>query len=215
MSELILTTYDWVPELPRGLVRDLRVRWALEEAGLSYRVESTPFQNRGPDHFAAQPFGQVPWLTDGDLTIFESGAILLHLAEKSSVLMPTDARGRAEVMAWVIAALNSVDLPCQPWALFRFMGFPGEAPEAKFVEEFLKMRLDRMEAVLTGREWLACDRFSVADLLMADVLRQVDRFDGLANHPNCSAFVARATARPAFAKAYDDQMAHFAAADPA
>jgi len=215
MSELVLTTYDWVPELPRGLVRDLRVRWALEEAGLPYRVESTPFQNRGPEHFAAQPFGQVPWLTDGDLTIFESGAILLHLAEKSSALMPTDPRDRAEVMSWAIAALNSVDLPCQPWALFRFMGFPGESPEAKFVEEFLKARLDRMEAVLTGREWLVCDRFSVADLLMADVLRQVDRFDGLANHPNCRAFVSRATARPAFVKAYDDQMAHFAAADPA
>jgi glutathione S-transferase len=215
MSELVLTTYDWVPELPRGLVRDLRVRWALEEAGLPYRVESTPFHDRGPEHFAAQPFGQVPWLTDGDLTIFESGAILLHLAETSSALMPMDPRGRAEVMSWVIAALNSVDLPCQPWALFRFMGFPGESPEAKFVEEFLKARLDRMEAVLTGREWLVCDRFSVADLLMADVLRQVDRFDGLANHPNCRAFVARATARPAFVKAYDDQMAHFAAADPA
>jgi glutathione S-transferase len=215
MSDLVLTTYDWVPELPRGLVRDLRVRWALEEAGLPYRVESTPFNDRGPDHFAAQPFGQVPWLTDGDLTIFESGAILLHLAEKSEALMPTDRHGRAEVMAWVIAALNSVDLPCQPWALFRFMGFPGEAPEAKFVEDFLKARLDRMEAVLAGREWLVRDRFSVADLLMADVLRQVDRFDGLESYPNCSAFVARATARPAFAKAYDDQLAHFAAADPA
>jgi len=215
MSDLVLTTYDWVPELPRGLVRDLRVRWALEEAGLPYRVESTPFHDRGPDHFAAQPFGQVPWLTDGDVTIFESGAILLHLAEKSSALMPTDRRGRAEVMAWVIAALNSIDLPCQPWALFRFMGFPGEAPEAKFVEEFLKARLDRMEVALTGREWLACDCFSVADLLMADVLRQVVRFDGLANYPNCAAFVARATARPAFAKAYADQVAHFAAADPA
>ena len=81
MSDLILTTYDWVPEMPRGLVRDLRVRWALEEAGLAYRVESTPFNDRGPEHFAAQPFGQVPWLTDGDLTIFESGAILLYLGE--------------------------------------------------------------------------------------------------------------------------------------
>ena len=215
MSELILTTYDWVPELPRGLVRDLRVRWALEEAGLPYRVESTPFRDRGPEHFAAQPFGQVPWLTDGDLTIFESGAILLHLAEKSPALMPADRRGRAETVSWVIAALNSVDLPCQPWALFRFMGFPGEAPEAKFVEEFLKARLDRMEAVLAGREWLVNDRFSGADLLMADVLRQVDRFEGLASHPNCRAFVARATSRPAFAKAYADQMAHFAAADAA
>ena len=215
MSELILTTYDWVPEMPRGLVRDLRVRWALEEAGLPYRVESTPFRNRGPDHFAAQPFGQVPWLIDGDLTIFESGAILLHLGEKSLELMPADPRGRAEVMEWAIAALNSVDLPSQPWALFRFMGYPGEYPEAKFVEDFLKARLERMEAVLAGREWLVAGRFTVADLLMADVLRQVNRFDGLANYPACHAYVARATARPAFVKAYNDQMAHFAAADAA
>jgi glutathione S-transferase len=215
MSELILTTYDWVPEPPRGYVRDLRVRWALEEAGLAYRVESTPFRDRGPDHFAAQPFGQVPWLTDGDLTIFESGAILLHLGEKSPALMPTDPRGRAEVVEWVIAALNSVDLPSQPWALFRFMGYPGESPEAKFVDDFMKARLDRMEAVLAGREWLVAGRFTVADLLMADVLRPVDRFDGLAKYPDCRTYVARATARPAFLKAYNDQMAHFAAADAA
>jgi glutathione S-transferase len=213
MSEIVLTTFDWVPEMPRGLVRDLRVRWALEEAALPYRVKSTPFRERGAEHFAAQPFGQAPWLTDGDITIFESGAILLHLAEKSPALMPTDPRGRAEVVAWVIAALNSVDLPSQPWALFRFMGFPGESPEAKFVEDFLKARLDRMEAVLAGCEWLVAGRFTVADLLMADVLRQVNRFDGLANYPACHAYVARATARPAFVTAYDDQMAHFAAAD--
>ncbi|MGV1964168.1 glutathione S-transferase family protein [Agrobacterium sp. 22-222-1] len=215
MSQLILVTYDWVPEMPRGMVRDLRVRWALEEARLPYRVKSTPFRDRGPDHLAAQPFGQVPWLVDGDLTIFESGAILLHLAEKSTALMPTNPRGRAEVTEWVIAALNSVDLPSQPWALFRFMGYPGESPEAKFVEDFLKARLDRMEAVLGRREWLVADRFTVADLLMADVLRQVNRFDGLANYPACHAYVARATARPAFVKAYDDQIAHFAAADAA
>ncbi|MGM4986093.1 glutathione S-transferase family protein [Ensifer adhaerens] len=215
MTDLILTTYDWVPKLPRGLVRDLRVRWALEEARLPYRVESTPFRDRGPAHFAAQPFGQIPWLTDGDLTIFESGAILLHLAEKSPALMPTDPRGRAEVLEWVIAALNSVDLPSQPWALFRFMGFPGEAPEAKFVDDFLKSRLDRMETVLAGREWLVGDRFSVADLLMADVMRQVERFDGLANHLACRGYVKRLVARPAFVKAYNDQMAHFAAADAA
>jgi glutathione S-transferase len=213
MNELILTTYDWVPKPPRGLVRDLRVRWALEEAGLPYRVESTPFRERGAEHFAAQPFGQVPWLTDGDITIFESGAILLHLAEKSLALMPTDPRGRAEVVEWVIAALNSVDLPSQPWALFRFMGYPGESPEAKFVEDFLKARLERMEAVLAGRAWLVADRFTVADLLMADVLRQVNKFDGLTAYPACRTYVARMTARPAYLKAYDDQMAHFAAGD--
>jgi glutathione S-transferase len=213
MSDIVLTTFDWVPETPRGYVRDLRVRWALEEAALAYRVESTPFRDRGPDHLAAQPFGQVPWLTDGDLTIFESGAILLHLGEKSPALMPTDPRGRAEVVEWVIAALSSVDVPSQPWALFRFMGCPGEAPEAKFVDAFLKARLDRMEVVLAGREWLAGGGFSVADLLVADVLRPVDRFGGLAKFPACHAYVARATARPAFVKAYHDQIAHFAAAD--
>ena len=215
MNELILTTYDWVPEPPRGIVRDLRVRWALKEAGRPSRVKSTPFRERGAEHFAAQPFGQVPWLTNGDLTIFESGAILLHLAEKSPVLMPTDPRGRAEVVEWVIAALNSVDLPSQPWALFRFMGYPGESPEAKFMGDFLKARLDRMEAVLAGRAWLVADQFTIADLLMADVLRQVDKFGGLAAYSACHAFVARMTARPAFLKAYDDQLAHFAAGDVA
>src|SRR3954454_15629587 len=128
MVDLILTTYDWVPEPPRGYVRDLRVRWALGAgrgaAALPGRKHA-PFRERGAEHFAAQPFGQVPWLTDGDLTIFESGAILLHPTEKSPALMPTDTRGRAEVVEWVIAALNSVDLPSQPWALFRFMGYPG------------------------------------------------------------------------------------------
>lgn len=214
MSELVLTTYDWVPEMPRGLVRDLRVRWALEEAGLAYRVESTPFRERGPEHFAAQPFGQVPWLTDGDLTIFESGAIVLHLADKSPALMPTDSRGRSEVVSWVIAALNSVDLPSQPWALFRFMGFPGTSPEAEFVDTFMKARLDRMQTVLASREWLVAGRFTVADLVMADVLRQADKFNGLDPYPACQAYVASATARPAFVKAFQDQMAHFAAADP-
>lgn len=215
MSELVLTTYDWVPEPPRGLVRDLRVRWALEEAGLPYRVESTSFRKRGPEHLAAQPFGQIPWLTDGEVTLFETGAILLHLAGKSPALAPSDPRGRAEVDSWVVAALNSVDLACLPWALFNFMGLPGQSPEARFVDDFRKARLARLEAVLAERTWLACGRFTVADLLMADTLRPMDRFDGLAGYPACRAFLERLTARPAFRKAYDDQMAHFAAADAA
>src|SRR5579862_7102566 len=106
MGELVLTTYDWVPPPPRGYVRDLRVRWALEEAALPYRVASTPFQDRKAEHLAHQPFGQVPWLTDGDLSIFESGAILLHLGEKSSALLPTEAKPRQDAIDWVFAALN-------------------------------------------------------------------------------------------------------------
>jgi glutathione S-transferase len=117
MGDLVLTTFDWVPEWPRGWVRDLRVRWALEEAKLPYRVESVPFRDRQPDHFAHQPFGQVPWLTDGDVSIFESGAILLHLGERSAVLMPRDARGRSDAIEWVFAALNSVEMrACPGWS---------------------------------------------------------------------------------------------------
>ncbi|MDA9503867.1 glutathione S-transferase [Bradyrhizobium sp. CCBAU 11386] len=214
MGDLTLTTFDWVPEMPRGFVRDLRVRWALEEAALPYRVASVPFGDRGAAHLAHQPFGQVPWLTDGDISIFESGAILLHLGERSAALMPTDPRGRTEAIKWVFAALNSVEMASLPWALFKFTGSDDGSPAVKFVDDFLKLRLKHMEPVLAGREWLA-GSFSVADILMSDVLRLVDHFDGLRDHPACRAYVARATARPAFAKARADQMAHFAAADGA
>jgi len=212
MTDLILTTFDWVPEMPRGYVRDLRVRWALEEAGLPYRVEGVPFGDRNAEHFAHQPFGQVPWLTDGDISIFESGAILFHLGERSGTLMPADPHGRSEVIQWLFAALNSVEAASLPWSLFRFSGDAAETSGRKKLDEFLNARLEHMEAVLAGREWLA-GAFSVADILMADVLRFVDRFDGLAKHPACRGYVARATARPSFMKAHADQMAHFAAAD--
>ena len=212
MADLTLTTFNWVPEAPRGFVRDLRVRWALEEAALPYRVASAPFDDRGPAHLAHQPFGQVPWLTDGDISIFETGAILLHLGERSEKLMPTDPRGRAEATAWVFAALNSVEMASLPWGMSKFMGHPTDTAAWKFVDDFLKLRLKHLEPVLAGREWLA-GSFSVADILMADVLRLVDMFGGLADSPACHAYVARATGRPAFIKAHADQMEHFAAGD--
>lgn len=212
MSDLILTTYDWVPEAPRGLVRDIRVRWALEEAGLPYRVASTPFRERGAEHFLHQPFGQVPWLTDGDLSIFESGAILLYLGGRSEALMPADPQGRATVTEWLLAALNSVEAATMPWVMFKFMGFDGDAPAWKWIDDFAQARLRRMETVLADREWLT-GRFSVADLMMADVFRPIDRFEGLEAYPACRDYMARATSRPAFVKAHADQMAHFAAAD--
>ena len=212
MSDLILTTFDWVPEIPRGYVRDIRVRWALEEAGLPYAVNSVPFRDRSAEHFAHQPFGQVPWLTDGDISIFESGAILLHLGERSDALLPTDSRGRSEVLEWLFAGLNSVEMASLPWSLLKFSNDTTETPGRKQLDAFLRARLQHMEAVLAGREWLA-GSFSIADILMADVLRLVDRFDGLAGHPSCREYVARATGRPAFQKAHADQMAHFAAAD--
>lgn len=213
MAELTLFTFDWVPEMPRGYVRDIRVRWALEEARLPYRVEGVPFRDRGARHFAHQPFGQVPWLTDGDISIFESGAILLHLGARSGALMPADARGRSEAIEWLFAALNSVEMASLPWSLLNFSGDAKDTAAWKLFDAFLKQhRLAHLEPVLADREWLA-GSFSVADILMADTLRLVDRFDGLAGYPACRRYVARATARPAFAKAHADQLAHFAAAD--
>lgn len=212
MSDFILTTFDWVPEFPRGYVRDIRVRWALEEAGLKYSVKSVPFQTRNAEHFALQPFGQVPWLIDGEISIFESGAILLHLGERSSALLPIDPKNRAEVQEWLFAALNSVEMATLPWFIFKFSGDTTETPARGQFDAFLNKRLQHMEAVLAQREWLS-KSFSIADIAMADVLRLVHRFEGLAEYPACRDYVARAIARPAFVKAHTDQLAHFAAAD--
>jgi glutathione S-transferase len=212
MDNLILTTFDWVPESPRGYVRDLRVRWALEEAALPYRVEGVSFKDRTAEHLAHQPFGQVPWLTDGDLSIFETGAILLHLGARSDALLPADLRDRSEAIQWLFAALNSVEMASQPWVIFKFTGLADDTAGWKWLDNFLSLRLQRMEPVLAGREWLA-GSFSVADILMADVLRIVDRFEGLADHPACRDYVARAVARPSFVKAHAGQLAYFAAAD--
>lgn len=210
--DLTVVTYDWVPQPPRGYVRDLRVCWALEEAGLPYRKKSVPFRDRNAEHFAHQPFGQVPWLIDGELSIFESGAILLHLGGLSDKLMPVDPKGRAKVVEWLFAALNSVEMASLPWSVLKFSGCKDDTQEWKLIDGFLELRLKRLEPVLAGCEWLA-GHFSIADILMADVLRLVHRFDRLAEYPACRNYVARATARPAFVKAHADQIAHFAAAD--
>jgi glutathione S-transferase len=215
MADLVLTTFDWVPEWPRGFVRDLRIRWALEEAQLPYRVATTPFENRPAAQLDHQPFNQVPWLTDGDLSIFESGAILLHLAAKSPALMPPGAKGRAETTEWVFAALNSVEMAVLPWMLLHFTGGAAEGPAFKALDDFVTLRLDRLEPVLAARDWLAGGRFTVADILMSDVLRLLARFDRLAAHPAAAAYVTRATTRPAFQTAHAAQLALYTAADVA
>ncbi|ENX43592.1 hypothetical protein F886_02941 [Acinetobacter sp. NIPH 542] len=212
MDNFILTTFDWVPELPRGFVRDIRIRWALEEAKMPYQINSVSFYERGDDHFSHQPFGQVPWLTDGDISIFESGAILFYLGERSDVLLPTDPKQRNEAIEWLFAALNSVEMASLPWALLRFSNAQTDSPAHKQFDAFLQSRLQHMESFLAEREWLA-QSFSIADIVMADVLRLVNKFDGLTEFPHCLAYVQRATIRPSFQKAYADQMAHFAVAD--
>ena len=211
MADLVLTTWDWVPERPRGYVRDLRVRWALEEAGLPYRVERVTPDDRAR-HLAHQPFAQVPWLTDGDVTLFESGAILLHLGERSEALMPAAPGARAEALSWAVAALNTVETAILPWLGLHLAGDPFEAPGPRGVLGRRDTRLGQLDAVLQGRHWLA-GTFSLADILMADALRLVDRNDPAHPFAACRAHVARATDRPAFRKAHADQLAFYAEAD--
>ena len=208
---LTITTYDWVPEFPRGLVRDIRARWACEEAGLDYRIDTVPLHDKTPDHLARQPFHQVPMLRDGDLTLFESGAIALHIAEKSETLMPRDPVGRAKAMQWVLAALNSVEMWSQNWVV---AVMAKDQPVADRLKALMDLRLSQLDAYLDGRDWLD-DRFTIGDLMMADVLRLPDRKKALAGFANVAAYLARVTARPAFEKALADQMAHFATTDQA
>lgn len=207
MSELIIWTMDWVPEGPRGFVRDLRLRWACEEAELPYTVQTVPFDDRETNHIAQQPFGQVPFLSDGGLQLFESGAGLLHLARESERLMPSDPVGEAHTLQWVIAALNSIEMVTVPWWFQRMSGEHDNG-----LTGWMRTRLQQLENILSERDWLVADRFSVADLLMADVLR-VPEVRSFGNRPATEAYVRRVTDRPAFKKAHADQMAHFEAAD--
>lgn len=207
MSELIIWTYDWVPDSPRGFVRDLRLRWACEEAELGYEVQAVPFDGRETNHLTRQPFGQVPFLSDGELELFESGACLLHLARKSETLMPSDPVGQAQTLQWTIAALNSVEMVTVPWW---FLKMSGDADNK--LTGWMGQRLARIEEILGARAWLAAGRFTVADLLMADVLR-VPAVRAFGNRPATEAYVQRITDRPSFRKVHAEQICHFEAAD--
>ncbi len=209
MTEITVWTYDWVPQGPRGHVRDLRLRWALIEAGLPYSIRTVAISDRdAPEHIARQPFGQVPCLTDGAITLFESGACLLHLAEKSEALMPRDSQGRADTQQWLIAGLNSVEMVTVPW-WFIGRSKPAENP----LDGWMQSRFGRLSAALADRDWLAAGRFTVADILMADVLRIPQARGQIDAYPALLAYLDRALDRPAFKTALADQMEHFAAAD--
>jgi glutathione S-transferase len=170
-------------------------------------VQTIPFDGRETNHLPRQHFGQVPYLDDGEVKLFESGACLLHLARKSEKLMPQDATGEAATQQWVIAALNSIEIVTVPWWFLQVSGQKDNA-----LGEWVDKRLAQLEAVLSERDWLAADRFTVADLTMADVLR-VAKLRAHGERPATEAYVKRVTARPAFQKAHADQMKHFAMAD--
>ena len=216
MSELILTTYDWVPEMPRGLVRDLRVRWALEEAGLPYEVrliDGDVQQSLG--YRAMQPFGQVPVLEEDGMVLFASGAIVLHIANRSSALMPDDAAGRARVAQNVIAALNSIEPFVQELAVIDLF-HPGEAwgeerrPQA---EASLRGRLDDLSIWLGDKDYLD-GRFTAGDIVMTHVLRILRHTNLLDGYQTLKAYKERNEARPAFQRALKGQLDAFAANAP-
>ena len=208
--------FPWVPPFAQGLVRDLRVRWALEEAGIPYEEKLLgPGDQQSATYRRLQPFGQVPVLEDGDLTLFESGEIVLHIAERSAALAPPDASGRSRMKTWMFAALNSVEPYIANLAEIDLFNDGKEWAKLRRpdVEETVKMRLGQLSDWLGDREYLE-DRFTAADLLMTTVLRNLRHVDLLKQFPNLEAFRLRCEARPAFGRALDAQLATFAAHAP-
>jgi len=211
MSHITITAFKWVPPFAQGLVRDLRVRWALEEAGLSYDQKLLgPGEQDSAEHRAVQPFGQVPVYEEGDLTLFESGSIVMHVAQKSPALLPADEAGRARVLQWMFAALNSVEPHVlNVTALDHFFANEEWAKGRRAsAEQMMGKRLLGLSRALDTREYLV-DRFTAADLVMTTVLRFLRHTQVLAGYPNLAAFQARCEARPAFQRALTAQMSNF------
>jgi len=214
----MITCYAFgaVPRFAQGLVRDLRVRWALEEAGIPYRVALVGYGDGMvplEEYRKVQPFGQIPAIEDGDLRLFESGAIVHHVAEGSDRLLPRDPRARAHVVQWMFAALNTIEPATEQLAGIDL--FHAEKAWAKErrpeVEDFVRRRLAALASALDGRAYLV-DEFSAADVLMTTVLRVLRHTDLVQEHPSLAAYKARCEARPAFEKALEGQMSVFRSA---
>jgi len=212
-----ISSFQWVPPLAQGSVKDIRPRWALEEAGLPYTVTTlAPGEADGTAYRKWQPFGQVPAYRDETVSMFESGAIVLHIAKKSDRLAPRDAQEEALTESWVFAALNSVEPKVEDFfhpEIFH-AGEPWVEGFRPVAARLVEMRLKSLAGWLEGREWLV-DRFSVADIVMATVLRPLEGQPILAAQPTVEAYLGRCLARPAFDRALKAQIATFAAHEPA
>ncbi len=212
---ITISAFKWVPEFAQGFVKDIRVRWALEETGLPYEVRLLAQGDQDtPEYRAAQPFGQVPTFEENGLVLFESGAIVLHIGARSGVLLPGEQGARARATQWVLAALNSVEpFVAQLVALNVF--YDGEE-WAKLrrpsLEVLVRRRAASLSKALGGKEYLDGDRFTAGDLIMTTVLRDLGGTDVLASEPRLSAYVARCTARAAFGRALEAQIEDFKAA---
>ncbi|CAN7148240.1 glutathione S-transferase family protein [Brevundimonas sp. LjRoot202] len=203
---ITLHAFGSVHPVTHGLTRDLRVQWALEEMGLPYTVrgwDHTGGETAGPEFSALSPFHQIPILTDGDLVLSESAAILIYLAETSGKLIPSDPQARAHVIQWTLAALSTVEGPIQPLKLMD-MGAMGEPGDVRaFLTGWTRRVLDGVNRRLEGRDWIAAEEFTIADLLLASVLRQLRHTDLMDGYPNVKAFYDRAMARPAWKRTLD------------
>jgi len=209
---ITIYAYKWVPPQVQGLVRDLRPRWALEELGIPYTEKLIGLgEDQASDWYRAlQPFGQVPAMEDGDLTLFESGSIVLHIAEKSEALLPKDEVGRKRVTTWIFAALNSIEPPVQELALIHLAYSDQEWAKGRkpMLEEWVKKRLSQLATVLDGKDWLE-GQFTAGDLMMVTVLRMLKGTGLLDGEPVIKAYLERGEARPAFQRALAAQLAAF------
>jgi glutathione S-transferase len=214
-ASIEITAFEWVPDFAQGVVRDLRVRWALEEAGLDYRVRLLG-QQRPAEYLLEQPFDQVPALNDGKVRIFESGAIVQYIGEQSETLLPRDPQGKYRAIQWTYAALNSVE-PTILSLLLIDLFFAGEE-WAKLrrpgAEEFAKLKLKRVSDWLGDKQWLEGNRFTIGDLLMVTVLRFLRHTELVVGLPNLADYVRRGEARPAFQRALADQLAVYKQHEP-
>ena len=210
---ITITAFERSPDRGKGLARDMRVRWALEEAGRPYDVRLLSFKAmREPAHLGLQPFGQIPTYEEGDLALFESGAIVFHIAERHGGLLPDDANARARAVAWMFAALNTVEPPIFDRSLVKILerDEPWYEQRLRFLEDSIRKRLGDLSRRLGDADWLD-GAFSAGDLLMVTVLRRLQGSDILEEYPNLLAYVARGEARPAYKRAFDAQLAVFAA----
>ncbi|MGK9166847.1 glutathione S-transferase family protein [Inquilinus limosus] len=209
-----ITAFERSPDRGKGLARDMRVRWALEEVGQPYDVRLLSFKAmKEPAHLTLHPFGQIPTYEDGDLALFESGAIVLHIAERYGGLLPDDANARARAIAWMFAALDAVEPPIFDRALARILEReePWYEQRLRFLEDSIRTRLGHLSRRLGDADWLD-GTFSAGDLLMVTVLRRLQGSDLLEEYPNVAAYVARGEARPAYKRAFAAQLAVFTGA---
>ena len=214
---ITITAFERSPDGGKGLARDTRVRWALEEVGQPYTVRPVSFASlKAPAHLARNPFGQIPTFEDGDLVLFESGSIILHLAQHHPGLLPEDANARARAITWMFAALNTVEPPILDLSTARLFERDQPWAEARLplVIERLHQRLDPLSAHLGDAEWLD-GAFSAGDLLMVSVLLRLKPSGRLSESPALDAYVARGEARPAYQRAFAAQLAQNTGASPA